>query len=167
MLPWTWKHSCLWDIMLSYPVVMCPEAEVGLLGLLVITFLCFWGTLKGTFYTGYQQYCARVPVALQQPQHFVILCLFKIIFIWCMCTCRPSAHRSQKRASDLLELGCESWEPKLGPLEEQAVSALNGWAISSAPASALKHWVTSPALNSSFYRPKVTKFLPSLSYWTF
>jgi hypothetical protein len=59
-----------------------------------------------------------------------------ISFIWVHCS---SLHTHQNRASDPITDGCEPpcgcWELNSGPLEAQAVSALNLWAISPVPSS--------------------------------
>ena len=59
---------------------------------------------------------------------------FIYFIIWVHCCCLQT---HQKRTSDPITDGCEPpcgcWELNSGPLEEQAASALNHWAISPAP----------------------------------
>lgn len=65
--------------------------------------------------------------------------LFIIFLLLCICVCWcGSTLRSQKKASDLLELELEAlrawssvfWKPKLGPLQKQCVCTSNNWTLS-------------------------------------
>ena len=94
--------------------------------------------LKPAHHLSTNSTCCQNLYSLQRrggERAFVLKCyLFYVCLVVCMCTmCVQQPEAVRTGATDGCEPSCECWEPNLGPLREQWVSAPNSPAVSSTP----------------------------------